>query len=136
MITSEEFTQLYQEWLRKRDILPTALINVKSYYTPNEYGYLLSLAQNHQVHDMIVLLQSQFNRSLCSAKEVGSDAQGKVIAGISEKWIEEVEELFTNIDTEGRGCVDAERVQFFLMALLMNEIKTVNKDEMVLLIQK
>jgi hypothetical protein len=37
--------------------------------------------------------------------------------------VEEAEALFSIMDEEGKGSLDSERIQMFLMALLLNEIK-------------
>jgi len=53
---------------------------------------------------------------------------------VSPGWILEVEKLFETLDEEKRGAIDGDRIQYFLMALLMNEINANNKNDMVLLV--
>jgi len=44
--------------------------------------------------------------------------------------------MYDFLDEEGRGCLDADRMQYFLLALLMNEIKNENLNQMPDLIRK
>jgi hypothetical protein len=46
----------------------------------------------------------------------------------------EVEALYEILDEEKRGILDSDRVQYFLMALLLNEIKETNKEDMIVLV--
>ena len=55
---------------------------------------------------------------------------------VTESWISEVDSLYNLMDEEEKGSLDADRIQFFLMALLLNEINEGNKKEMPELIRK
>lgn len=55
---------------------------------------------------------------------------------MSDSWIKEADSLFALLDEEEKGSIDSDRIQFFLMALLLNEINDTNKKEMPELIRK
>ena len=67
---------------------------------------------------------------------LGQDSLGNTIEPVSLEWVSEVERLYEAIDEEKRGAIEGDRVQFFLMALLLTEIKDHNKQDMILLVQK
>jgi hypothetical protein len=98
-------------------------------------SYFKSLdAMETQLPKMIDLFRQDFNSILQKVPNLGNDSQGIVIAPVAESWILEVEGLFDLLDEEKRGCLDSDRMQFFLIALLLNEIKDENKDDMLILI--
>ena len=68
---------------------------------------------------MIDLLREEFNRELLDQNIV------------SYMWIQIVEKLYCELDFEqtdfsGLGCLSQDRLQFFLFALLLNEINDEN----------
>lgn len=85
---------------------------------------------------MVHLLRDEFNNMICNTQILGIDSLGNSIGPVSEGWVQEVEQLYSILDDERRGAIDGDRIQFFLMALLLNEIKDNNKDDMIVLIQK
>eukprot|EP00347_Sterkiella_histriomuscorum_P024308 403331582 len=153
VITPSEFTQIYQEWQRKRDI-HSALLNTSSYSIPNNTDTSISLDEQNCLWEllqkylrdasnlditlpkMLELLNSELNTQLLSSKCLGIDSVGKQIQPVSQIWIEEVEGLFQLLDDEQCGCLCSDRIQYFLMALLLNEIKSHNREDMIILVQK
>ncbi len=55
---------------------------------------------------------------------------------VSEGWVQIAEEMYAMMEERGdiTAAVDAERLQYFLMSLLLNEINFNNRDTMPLLI--
>jgi hypothetical protein len=92
------------------------------------------------VQRMLEVLHAEFNHLLSTMAVIGVDAQGEGIASVSHQWVLLAESLFADLfEHEGgsaAGVLDPERLQYFLMALLLNEIRPENKAQMPLLIAK
>lgn len=82
------------------------------------------------VQRMLEVLHAEFNHLLTATPALGVDAQGEPIASVSHQWVLLAESLFGDLfESEGgaSGVLDPERLQYFLMALLLNEIRPENK---------
>ncbi|CDW89710.1 UNKNOWN [Stylonychia lemnae] len=152
-ITPAEFTQIYLEWMKKRDIT-NAILNTSSKIAFsnlfNEQQYLFELLQNYlkdatiiesHLPKMLDILTTEFNQIIKTQNyfnqiTLGLDSVEQPIPLINQEWIDEVEKLYAILDDECRGSIDSDRIQYFLMALLLNEIKSFNRDDMILLVQK
>ncbi len=114
-----EFRQIYQEWLKKRDIVKSP-INTRSYHSStNEVNFLIDLIQSQfkeliaievSIPRLIDLLRIEFNVSLISLQQIGYDSYGKDIPTITEPWVREAENLYEMLNEERRGVLDCERI--------------------------
>lgn len=88
-ITATEFTQIYLEWMKKRDLLK-ALLNTSTptYEGFDEYGYVFDLVQAYlkeknnielQIPKMLELINTEFNSLLLKVPNLGIDSLGKSI---------------------------------------------------------
>ena len=78
---------------------------------------------------MIEILRSEFNAQLVKEKIV------------DELWVQIVERLYAQLDFEqghlaGCGSLSADRMQYFLLTLLLNEIKPENWSRIPEIVQK
>ena len=78
---------------------------------------------------MIDLLRGEFNSELI---------EGNIVTYM---WIQIVEKLYSQLDFEqlelsGFGCLSQDRLQFFLFALLINEITDENRDKIPEIVMK
>ena len=85
---------------------------------------------------MISLLREELNKLLMKASPLGTDNSGKPIMNVPQSWIKEIDIIYNILDEEGKGSLDGDRIQFFLLSLILNELKEENRSEMPGLIRK
>lgn len=118
-ITIEEFNELYEHWLKTYGIKNLTLtkssqeINeIFSLFLVIEEGpdFLLALAEKVQV--MLEALNMYHYNELT------------VDVGVSEEWNFQAEEIFYDLDGEGKGHLDGENLQFFVLAIILPELRS------------
>lgn len=90
---------------------------------------------------MLDTLHSEFNHLLItSTKYIGYDTQNEGITAVTPQWVILAESLFNDMVEQdfcnASGSLDGERLQYFLMALLLNEMRPENREQMPYLIAK
>jgi len=107
-------------------------INVRSVSTLVGIEYLIEVAQTYlkdysameaYLPRMISLLREELNTLLVKVSPLGTDTGGKPILSVSQTWIKEIDVIYSILDEEGKGSLDGDRIQFFLLSLILNELK-------------
>jgi hypothetical protein len=88
------------------------------------------------IPQMVQVFQDEFNLMLSNVPILGFDSQNEHIITCSKIWINEADSLFDLLDQEKKGSLETDRIQFFLFALLLNEIKPDNYKDIPELIRK
>ena len=104
-----------------------SMIDLVQIGTKYSNGNLHNFVAN--VPRMIELLKSEFNAQLLRENTV------------EDLWIQIVERLYAQLDFEqghlaGYGCLSADRMQYFLLTLLLNEIRPENWQRIPEIVQK
>ena len=123
--SSTQTSQEHQKISRSR--FDESMIDLIQIGTKYSNGNLDSFIGN--VPRMIELLKSEFNAQLVREKIV------------DDLWVQIVERLYAQLDFEqghlaGCGSLSADRMQFFLLTLLLNEIKADNWARIPEVVQK
>jgi len=132
-INDDEFEKLYNEWQENKEVncKLTDLIHLKTLDEEITITFLKNALSNISkkpekcddlLNPILISLNQFFNKYLLTAPELGIDFTGRQIPHVSELWIETAEKLFSVLDPENLGIIDAERLLYFLLALIAEDL--------------
>ena len=141
-VSQEDFSTLYTEFLKHNSLIAYPVHLSSPSAIPVSLTHRLCFEQEPEekpidnLQQKISLLGDEHNTQLLRSDSLGIDGTKTPIKPCKPSWIFVAENLFSALDEEGRGFIDADRLQFFLLALLSGEITAKNKEAMVPLVRK
>ena len=149
-VSFQELVIIYQEWLKRREILPSEILNTRSAvaFLPLKdfYELLMSYLKTEQQFRAVLpqlcdLTVQIFNSLIVSnnqlQQQIGFDIQGKPVLSASALWLQQQDTLFLTLANENPELtlLSPFHVQFFLLALLYSEINEENNQQMAHLVK-